>query len=167
MHYGSPFRIPFMLALETPRHLVRFDAKRVPHMFTDVLILGAGIAGIRAALAVDPSLETVVISKDRLAESNSSYAQGGIAGVLDPEDDFAHHAADTVAAGKGLCDPAIVDLVVREAPDRIAELVRYGADFDRVAATRQRAGRTGPDPRGRALPTAASCTPWATRPAGR
>ena len=124
------------LRLDTPRHLVRFHPKRVPHMFTDVLVLGAGIAGIRAALAAqaaDPSLETVVISKDELKESNSAYAQGGIAGVLDPEDDFAHHAADTIAAGKGLCDPAIVDLVIREAPERIEELVEYGADFDRVA----------------------------------
>ena len=124
------------LALDSPRHLVRFHPKRVPHMFTDVLILGAGIAGIRAALAaraVDPGLETVMISKDALRESNSAYAQGGIAGVLDPADDFAHHAADTVAAGKGLCDPAVVDLVVREAPERIEELVEYGADFDRVA----------------------------------
>ena len=124
------------LSLASPRHLVRFHPKRVPHMFTDVLILGAGIAGIRAALAaraVDPSLETVVISKNELRESNSAYAQGGIAGVLDPEDDFAHHAADTIAAGKGLCDPAVVDLVIREAPQRIEELVEYGADFDRVA----------------------------------
>ena len=124
------------LRLDTPRHLVRFHPKRVPHMFTDVLVLGAGIAGIRAALAaqaVDPGLETVVISKDALRESNSAYAQGGIAGVLDPEDDFAHHAADTIAAGKGLCDPEIVELVIREAPERIEELVQYGADFDRVA----------------------------------
>ncbi len=124
------------LTLASPRHLVRFHAKRVPHMFTDVLILGAGIAGIRAALAaraVDAGLETVVVSKNALRESNSAYAQGGIAGVLDPEDDFAHHAADTIAAGKGLCDPAVVDLVVREAPVRIEELVEYGADFDRVA----------------------------------
>ena len=124
------------LRLDTPRHLVRFHPKRVPHIFTDVLVLGAGIAGIRAALAaraVDSSLETVVVSKDELRESNSAYAQGGIAGVLDPADDFAHHAADTVAAGKGLCDPAIVELVVREAPERIEELVEYGADFDRVA----------------------------------
>ena len=127
---------PAPLAVATPRHLVRFHPKRVPHMFTDVLILGAGIAGIRAALAVravDPGLDVVVISKDALRESNSAYAQGGIAGVLDPEDDFGHHAADTVAAGKGLCHPDVVELVVREAPERIEELVEYGADFDRVA----------------------------------
>jgi L-aspartate oxidase len=114
------------------RYLVRFHPKRVPHIYTDVLILGGGIAGIRAALEIDPSLDTVVVSKDKLAESNSAYAQGGIAGVFDPLDDIAHHAADTIAAGKGLCDREVVEMVVREAPERIRELMNYGASFDKV-----------------------------------
>jgi L-aspartate oxidase len=112
------------------RYLVRFDPKRIPHLFTDVLIIGGGIAGIRAALAVDPKLDVVVVTKDRLLQSNSAYAQGGIAGVFDPEDNFKSHAEDTMAAGKGLCDPEIVDMVVSEAPDRIRELIGYGAHFD-------------------------------------
>ncbi|MEX0703678.1 MAG: L-aspartate oxidase [Planctomycetales bacterium] len=112
------------------RYLVRFDPKRVPHVFTDVLIVGGGIAGVRAALAVDEGLETVVVTKDLLDQSNSAYAQGGIAGAFDPLDDFAQHAADTIAAGKGLCDERIVEMVVREAPERILELVRFGAHFD-------------------------------------
>jgi L-aspartate oxidase len=112
------------------RYLVRFDPKRIPHLFTDVLIIGGGIAGIRAALAVDPKLDVVVVTKDRLLQSNSAYAQGGIAGVFDPVDNFKSHAADTMAAGKGLCDPEIVDMVVSEAPDRIRELIGYGAHFD-------------------------------------
>ncbi|MEX0715062.1 MAG: L-aspartate oxidase [Planctomycetaceae bacterium] len=114
------------------RYLVRFEPKRVPHVFADVLIVGGGIAGIRAALAVYEELETVVVTKDLLDQSNSAYAQGGIAGVLDPLDDFARHAADTVSAGKGLCDERIVEMVVQEAPERILELVGYGAHFDRV-----------------------------------
>ncbi len=114
------------------RYLVPFDPKRVPHLYTDVLIVGGGIAGIRAALAVDPSLRTVVITKDSLQQSNSAYAQGGIAGVLDPLDDFSHHVADTVAAGKGLCDQAVVEFVIREAPQRIRDLISYGAEFDKV-----------------------------------
>ena len=114
------------------RYLVRFNPKRVPHTYADVLILGGGIAGIRAALEIDPSLETVVVTKDQLAESNSAYAQGGIAGVLDPLDDFAHHVSDTIAAGKGLCDEPVVEMVVREAPERIRELIGYGAHFDKV-----------------------------------
>ena len=59
------------------RYLVRFDPKRVPHLFADVLIIGGGIAGIRAALAVDPRLTTIVVTKDALDQSNSAYAQGG------------------------------------------------------------------------------------------
>ncbi len=113
------------------RYLVRFDPKRVQHTFADVLIIGGGIAGNRAALAVDPSLRVVVVTKDVLAESNSAHAQGGIAGVLDPLDDFASHVADTLSAGKGLCDVNVVDMVVRDAPQRIIELVQLGAQFDK------------------------------------
>jgi L-aspartate oxidase len=112
------------------RYLVRFDPKRIPHAFADVLIIGGGIAGIRAALAVEPNQGVIVVTKDRLLQSNSAYAQGGIAGVFDPLDNFGSHAADTIAAGKGLCDPQIVDMVVREAPHRIRELISYGAHFD-------------------------------------
>jgi len=112
------------------RYLVRFRRKRIPHQFTDVLIIGAGIAGIRAALAVDPALDVVLATKDRLVESNSTYAQGGIAGVFDPLDDFANHTADTLSAGKGLCHPDVVDTVIREAPSRIIELMQFGTRFD-------------------------------------
>lgn len=114
------------------RYLASFHPKRVPHLFTDVLVIGGGIAGIRAALAVDPRLRTVVVTKDTLQHSNSAYAQGGIAGVLDPLDDFANHVSDTMAAGKGLCHADVVELVIREAPARIRELVSFGANFDRV-----------------------------------
>ncbi len=112
------------------RHLVRFNPKRVPHLFTDVLIIGAGITGIRAALAVDPQLQVVLATKDVISQSNSTYAQGGIAGVFDPFDDFANHVADTLAAGKGLCHRDIVETVVREAPERIRELIALGTVFD-------------------------------------
>lgn len=112
------------------RYLVRFDPKRVPHVFVDVLVIGGGIAGARAALAIDPRLTTVVVTKDSLSQSNSAYAQGGIAGVLDPLDDVANHASDTMVAGKGLCDENVVNMVVQEAPERIRELVSLGAHFD-------------------------------------
>jgi L-aspartate oxidase len=114
------------------RYLVRFNPKRVPHLFTDVLIIGAGITGIRAALAIDPKLEVVLATKDVMSQSNSAYAQGGIAGVFDPLDDFASHVADTLAAGKGLCNRDIVQTVVQEAPDRIRELISMGTVFDQV-----------------------------------
>ena len=112
------------------RYLVAFQSKRIQHFFTDMLIIGGGIAGIRAALAIPPDQNAVVVTKDVLGESNSVYAQGGIAGVLDPLDDITNHAADTLATGKGLCDVSVVDMVVREAPDRIRELVAFGAVFD-------------------------------------
>lgn len=113
------------------RYLVPFDPKRVPHQFADVLIIGGGIAGTRAALEIDSSLRTIVVSKDRISLSNSAWAQGGIAGVLDPLDDFANHVADTIAAGKGMCEKDIVEFVIREAPERIRELIQYGAEFDK------------------------------------
>src|SRR5262249_40320880 len=88
--------------------------------------------GFRAALGIPESYRVLVVTKDEVRESNSQYAQGGIAGVLDPEDRFDNHIADTLAAGKGLCDPEVVALVVREAPIRIGELIDWGTHFDQV-----------------------------------
>lgn len=113
-----------------PRYLVSFHPKRISHHFTDVLILGSGLAGLRAALAVDPALDVMLLTKDDAWQSNSQYAQGGIAAVWDPEDCFESHAEDTLAAGKGLCDPRVVDLVVRDAPLRVRELIDWGTVFD-------------------------------------
>lgn len=115
---------------EGPRYLVSFGPKRVPHCFTDVLILGGGLAGLRAALAVDPRLSLTVVTKDDLQGSSSQWAQGGIAGVVDPEDRFDNHVADTLTAGCELCHEEVVDSVVREAPGRIGELIAWGTRFD-------------------------------------
>src|SRR4029077_17750063 len=114
------------------RYLVGFDPRDLPHHFTDVLVIGGGIAGLRAALGIPQPLRVLVVTKDEVRESNSAYAQGGIAGVLDPEDHFEDHIADTLSAGKGLCDAAVVEQVVREAPMRIAELISWGTHFDQV-----------------------------------
>jgi L-aspartate oxidase len=116
------------------RHLVAFDPRDLPHHFADVLIIGGGLAGLRAALGIPEPLRVLVVTKDEVRESNSAYAQGGIAGVMDPEDHFEDHIADTMAAGKGLCDPEVVELVVREAPERIRELIAWGTVFDVDAA---------------------------------
>lgn len=115
-----------------PRYLVPVTPKRMGHYFTDVLIIGGGLAGLRAAHEVDPSLRTMILTKDKLEESNSSYAQGGIASVWDPEDRFDNHVQDTLVAGGGLCDAATVDMVVREAPKRVAELIDWGTQFDQL-----------------------------------
>src|SRR5690349_22022788 len=123
------------------RYLVRFGPKQTPHVFTDLLVIGVGIAGVRAALAAPRSLRTLVITKDRLQQSNSNYAQGGIAAVRSPEDRFENHIEDTLTAGAGLCDRDIVELVVREAPNQINDLIRWGTHFDeengRLALTRE------------------------------
>ncbi len=114
------------------RYLVAFELKDLPHHFTDVLVIGGGLAGFRCALGIPERYRVLVVTKDELRESNSHYAQGGIASVLDPDDRFDSHVADTLAAGKGLCDPEIVEMVVREAPGRIGELVSWGTHFDEV-----------------------------------
>ncbi len=123
------------------RYLVGFDPQDLAHHFTDVLVIGGGLAGLRVALGVPEPWRVLVVTKDEVRESNSAYAQGGIAGVLDPEDDFKDHIADTIAAGKGLCDEKVVEQVVHEAPRRIAELIAWGTHFDQenghVALTRE------------------------------
>src|SRR5262245_8225866 len=112
------------------RYLVRFGPKQTPHVFTDLLIIGGGIAGLRAALAVPRDLHALVITKDKVQLSNSSWAQGGIAVVRSPEDRFENHIEDTLVAGDGLCRRDVVESVVREAPAQFDDLLRYGAKFD-------------------------------------
>jgi L-aspartate oxidase len=112
------------------RYLLRFGPKQTPHLFTDLLVIGGGIAGLRAALAAPPEVRVLVVTKDKIKESNSTYAQGGIAAVRSHEDRFENHIEDTLIAGAGLCHRAVVDLVVREAPAQIEDLIQYGAKFD-------------------------------------
>src|SRR5688572_491448 len=123
------------------RYLVSFDARDTFHRFTDVLVIGAGIAGLRAALEVPSDLSVLVVTKDRVTESNSSYAQGGIAGVREPEDSFENHVDDTLVAGDGLCDRTVVDMVIRHAPRQIESLIEFGTKFDvengQLALTRE------------------------------
>jgi L-aspartate oxidase len=125
------------------RYLVRFGPKHAAHVFTDLLVIGGGIAGLRAALAAPPAMPVLVVTKDRVQLSNSSWAQGGIAGVLSPEDRFENHIEDTLTAGAGLCDRAVVERVVREAPEQINDLIRYGAKFDEEEGGQLALGREG------------------------
>ncbi len=115
----------------TPRYLVPFHPKKIPHLFTDVLVIGGGLAGLRAAIEVDPRLSVLVVTKDILRQSNSNYAQGGIAGVWRDDDRFEDHVQDTLVAGRDLCDRPVVEMVVEEAPRRIQELIDWGTRFDR------------------------------------
>jgi L-aspartate oxidase len=128
--------------LAIPRYLAPFDPKHVLHSFTDVFIVGGGLAGLRAAIAVPEHLSVVVVTKDTWDESTSSYAQGGIAGVMAPEDSFEDHIQDTLAAGGNLCDREVVERVIRAAPKRIQELVEWGTRFDQLDGELQ-LGREG------------------------
>ncbi len=95
----------------------------------DFLVLGSGIAGLFYALKVADRGAVAVVTKKTSAESNTNYAQGGIASVMSPEDSFELHVQDTLAAGAGLCHEDVVRTVVREGPDRIRELMALGLQF--------------------------------------
>ena len=101
---------------------------------SDTLVIGGGIAGLAFALKAASRGTVTLITKDRLPESNTAYAQGGIASVWSPEDSFDAHIEDTLDAGAGLCHRDVVELVVREGPDRIRELIALGTNFSRAEA---------------------------------
>jgi len=96
---------------------------------TDYLIIGSGIAGLNCALKASKLGSVAVITKREISESSTNNAQGGIAAVWGPDDTFEQHVQDTLNAGAGLCDKEIVDIVVREGPDRIKELINWGVKF--------------------------------------
>src|SRR5262245_42205582 len=95
----------------------------------DYLVLGSGIAGLTFALDVAPHGSVAIITKKDRAESNTNYAQGGIAAVTSKEDSFAMHVRDTLDAGAGLCKEDVVRTIVQEGPARIAELIDLGMKF--------------------------------------
>lgn len=104
-------------------------------MQTDFLVIGSGIAGLTYALKVAkkfPDKKIIIITKTNADETNTKYAQGGIAGVWDAANDsFEKHIEDTLIAGDGLCNKTIVEIVVKEGPERIKEIIDYGANFDK------------------------------------
>ena len=100
-------------------------------MNPDFLVIGAGVAGLRAAIALAGAGSVLVVAKDSLRESSSEYAQGGIAVALNDDDEVALHEQDTLLAGDGLCDGAAVRTLVEEGPAAIQELIDWGAQFDR------------------------------------
>jgi L-aspartate oxidase len=104
--------------------------KTVPHE-TDFLVIGAGIAGLRAAVELAKAGRVLVLAKREVTESNTQYAQGGIAAALSDEDEVTLHYQDTLNAGAGLCSPEAARVLVEEGPERIEELIRWGTEFDR------------------------------------
>ena len=102
---------------------------------TDILIIGSGIGGLSLAAKINslnPELKICIITKSDAIEGNTRYAQGGVAAVMDTiNDSFEDHINDTLKCGAGLCDKAIVEMVVRKAPERIKELIQLGVQFDK------------------------------------
>lgn len=108
------------------------DAIQVPAA-TDFLIIGAGIAGLRAAITLADAGRVLVVTKEALGESNTQYAQGGIAVAISGAEDVELHLEDTLAAGDGLVDPTAARVLVEEGPARVEELLRWDTRFDRYA----------------------------------
>ena len=100
-------------------------------MQTDYLVIGSGVAGLRAAIELSRHGEVIVVTKDSITESCTEYAQGGVAVALSDEDEVGIHLTDTLRAGDGLCRQEAVKTLVEEGPDRILELIEWGAQFDR------------------------------------
>lgn len=96
----------------------------------DFLIIGSGIAGLSFALKVAPYGKVCILTKAQASEGSTRYAQGGIAAVMYDSDSFDKHIHDTLVAGDGINDRSVVEMTIREAPDRIRELVQYGVNFD-------------------------------------
>lgn len=106
---------------------------RAPAETADFLVLGSGIAGLRAAIALAPHGRVIVLTKSHVGAGSTGFAQGGIAAALGPDDSPALHAADTIRAGDGLCRPEAVEVLVSEGPRDVRELIDWGAAFDRAA----------------------------------
>ncbi len=98
---------------------------------TDFLIIGSGVAGLRAAIELADHGNVLVVTKDKPSESSTEYAQGGIAAVMSDEDTVGIHLEDTLKAGDGLCREEAVKTLVEEGPERIMELISWGAEFDK------------------------------------
>src|SRR4051794_9126568 len=115
------------------RYLLPFKAARLPQQVADVLVIGGGVAGLRAAIAASDSARVLLLTKDTIDQSNTWYAQGGIAAVLQPADSIESHINDTKVGGAGLCDDEAVRITVTEGPQRVLELLQWGANFDKKA----------------------------------
>lgn len=128
---------------EQRRYLIPFRSNLLPQIFTDTLVIGAGVAGMRAALTAAEQGDVILLSKGDLKNTNTAWAQGGIAVVTAKTDTFESHIEDTLEAGAGLCEREVVKRVVEAAPGRMQELIDWGMMLDHDAAGRVMVGREG------------------------
>lgn len=134
---------------EQRRYLIPFRSILLPQIFTDTLVIGSGAAGLTTALGLaERGHDVIVLAKGPVepaaqAATNTAWAQGGVAAVLEPGDEPAIHASDTHIAGAGLCDDAAVKALVNEGPDALRWLMEQGLTLDADAGGRLSAGREG------------------------
>src|SRR5512142_1199811 len=124
---------------------------------TDFIVIGSGVAGLRAAIELAAAGRVLVLAKKEVTESATHYAQGGVAAALSDEDEISLHLQDTLNAGDGLCNPEAARILVEEGPERIEELIAWGTEFDR-AGTKLAFGREGAPSRSRILPAHGDAT---------
>lgn len=118
---------------------------------TDVLVIGSGIAGLTAALKASGFADVLIVTKKDRVDSNTNYAQGGVAAVVSPDDEISLHVEDTLLAGAGLCHRRIVEELAREGPDRVRELIEWGVRFTRSRSGELALGREAGHSRRRIL----------------
>ncbi len=141
------------------RYLVPFRSALLPQLFADVLVVGSGVAGLRAAIAAaDAGREVIVLSKREASLSSTSWAQGGIAAAMAAVDSPEAHVEDTMVAGAGLCDRSMVEVLCGEAAGEIDRLLDWGMRFDREADGSLSLGREGGHHRHRILHTDGAAT---------
>ncbi|WP_340020682.1 L-aspartate oxidase [Paenibacillus sp. FSL K6-1096] len=114
-----------------PQYLVDFELEGLSVVKTDCLVIGSGIAGLFTAIKASEDRKVIMITKKAVLESNTRYAQGGIAAVISEEDSPMYHRQDTLLAGAGLNSSSAVDVLVNEGPEGVRELIRLGAIFDK------------------------------------
>ena len=120
-----------ILNRQCSRYIVDFDLDQIPQIQTDFLIIGGGAAGLRAAIEAGTHGRTLLVTKDKLGESNTMHAQGGIAVAINVGDQVAFHVEDTLNAGDGLCNETAVTVMVEEGIEQVDKLVSWGANFDK------------------------------------
>ncbi len=141
------------------RYLVPFRSALLPQLFADVLVVGSGVAGLRAAIAAaDAGREVIVLSKREATLSSTAWAQGGIAAAMAAADSPEAHVEDTMVAGAGLCDRSMVEVLCAEAAGEIDRLLDWGMRFDREADGSLSLGREGGHHRHRILHTDGAAT---------
>ena len=117
--------------MKLPEYLISFDTNKLPSFITDVLVIGSGMAGLRAAIESSKSHNVILAGKNSLAECNTYYAQGGIASQIDKPKLVSSHIADTIEHSYGLSDPHIVKEIIRRGIPLVRQLISWGVKFDR------------------------------------